>query len=60
MPNNIGINNVSSMNFNKKNSYGVSYSSYIIIPLSIIFLILALLFGLKLLITGEIIPNNLV
>lgn len=58
MPNNIGINNVSSMNFNKKNSYGVSYSNYIIIPLSIIFVILMILFGLKLLITGEIIPNK--
>ena len=58
MPNNIGINNVSIMNFNKKNSYGVSYSNYIIIPLSIIFVILMILFGLKLLITGEIIPNK--
>lgn len=60
MSNSIGINNVSIMNFNKKNSYGVSYSSYIIIPLSIIIIILIMLFGLKLLITGELVPNKTV
>ncbi len=57
MPNNIGINNVSSMNFSKKNSYGISYTSYIIIPIVVLIIILSLLFGLKLLITGEIVPS---
>ncbi len=57
MPNNIGINNVSSMTFNKKNAYGVSYTSYIIIPIIIIIIIVSMLFGLKLLITGEIVPT---
>ncbi len=57
MNNKIGINNVSNINFSKKNSYGVSYHSYIIIPIIILLLIVSLLFGLKLLITGQIVPS---
>jgi hypothetical protein len=57
MTNNIGINNVSSMNFSKKNAHGVTYTTYIIIPLSIFIVLISILVGLKILITGEIVPN---
>ncbi len=54
-PNNIQVNNISSININKnkKNSYGVDYKNYIYV----LFIIVSMLFGLKLLITGEIVPT---
>lgn len=44
-PNNIQINNVSKMN--TKNSYGIQYSKYILMPLSVLIVIISVLFGLQ-------------
>ncbi len=57
MKNNIGINNVSNMNFNKKNAYGIDYTSYIVLPIILFTVVITLMVGLKLVITRELIPN---
>ncbi len=59
-PNNIQVNNISSININKnkKNSYGVDYKNYIYIIFIIVTLIIGILYGLRYIITSDYTPGR--